>query len=137
MPWTRRPPTQTILLSLIATLACSESAAPDPLAACSGPVTLTVGSGTSPSISWAPTCRLFLLLVEDPSGGGDQWGVLSDSSNAIAAPVSYGTLPTGATKTITPAIALQSGHLYHAVVYRFTGPGHEDGTVIGQTDFTP
>jgi hypothetical protein len=118
-------------------LACDDGAGPGTAAECTGPVAVTVGAGTVPRFSWTPACRLFLVLVEDPSGDGDQWGVISDSSNAIGSPVKYGTVPAGATSELLSPVALQAGHLYHMSVFRFTGPGHEDGTVIGETDFTP
>ena len=137
MPRPRFFMSTTTLLCVTAALACSDSNAPGALPECTGAVTPKVGSGTTPRISWTPACRLFLVLVEDPSGGGDQWGVLSDSSNAIATPVTYGSMPAGATKELQAAIALTVGQQYHLVLYRFTGPGHEDGTLAGEADFTP
>lgn len=128
----------TALVSVTAALACSDSNAPGTLPECTGAVTPKVGSGTTPRISWTPACRLFLVLVEEPAGGaGDQWGVLSDSSNAIATPVTYGVMPAGATKESQAPTALVTGQQYHLVLYRFTGPGHEDGTLAGEVDFTP
>jgi hypothetical protein len=116
---------------------CKNGTDPDPVSACTGVVSISVGSGTVPALSWSPPCRLFLVLVEDPTGTGDQWGVLSDSSNGIAPPVHYGTVPEGATKELLPPVPLQAGHEYRLNVVRFTGPGHEDGEVIGQATFTP
>jgi hypothetical protein len=104
---------------------------------CAGAVSVAAGSGTTPVLTWSPACRLFLVLVEDPTGTGDQWGVLSDSSNAITPSVKYGTVPQGATKELVAPTPLQSGHEYRLSVFRFTGPGHEDGELIGQTAFTP
>jgi hypothetical protein len=118
--------------------ACGDSTGNDGVLACEGAVTVQVGSGTSPQISWTPVCRLFLVLVEDAGGmGGDQWAVESDSSNSIAPPVRYGTIPPGATDEITLPVTLQAGHAYRVNVFRFTGPGHEDGVLIGQANFTP
>ena len=75
-----------------------------------------------------------MVLVED-SKGLDQWGVLSDSASAIPSGVIYGHLPPGATKELQPAALLVSGGLYRASVYRFTGPGHEDGVLSGSVTF--
>ena len=104
---------------------------------CTGAVTPTLGAGLTLVIRWTPACRLFLVLVEDPTAGTDQWGVLSDSTNGIAPPVTYGTLPAGATKELTPPVNLQTGHVYRLGVFRFTGPGHEEGVLAGQVTFTP
>lgn len=62
---------------------------------------------------------------------------LSDRSNGISPPVRDGTVPAGATKEAQPPEALQPGHEYQLTVFRFTGPGHEDGEVIGQITFVP
>jgi hypothetical protein len=119
---------------LVCVSGCGDSGtAPD----CAGAVNLSVGSGTTPQFRWTPTCRLFLVLVEDPATGDDQWAVDSDSSNAIDSPVTYGTIPKGATKQSQAPVALQAGHTYQVYVFRFTGPGHEDGVLIAQQPFTP
>lgn len=125
-------------LLLVSTVRCGgDGNGPSQLAECTGPVTLSASAGTVPRFTWTPACRLFLVLVEDPTGDGDQWGVLSDSSNKIAPGVSYGVIPSGATKELLAPVPLVAGHSYHATVARFTGPGHEDGVTIGQLDFTP
>lgn len=119
------------------TLACNDATDSGTLPQCAGAVSVAVGSGTTPAVTWSPACRLFLVLIEDPTGTGDQWGILSDSSNAITAPVQYGTVPPGATKELLAPTPLQSGHEYRVSVFRFVGPGHEDGELIGQKAFTP
>jgi hypothetical protein len=130
-----RWPALTALAAL--TPGCNDGMDSSPLPECSAAVNLSVGSGTTPVLNWAPACRLFLVLVEDPTGTGDQWGVLSDSTNGIQPPVRYGMVPEGATKEVLPPTPLQSGHEYRLIVFRFTGPGHEDGELIGQATFTP
>ena len=116
---------------------CDDTTGPGTLPECVGPVNLVVEPSPTPVIRWTPACRVFLVLVEDPGGDGDEWGVLSDSSNAIAPPVTYGIVPHGASKELGSPMPLQAGHEYHVGVRRFTGPGHEDGELIGQTTFTP
>jgi hypothetical protein len=78
---------------------------------------------------------LFFLLVEEDSGG-DQWSVITDSTNAIAPPVTYGVVPPGATVNFPPAI-LVAGTSYEVLVFRWTGPGRQDGALIGSKIFTP
>jgi hypothetical protein len=122
------------LASLLAGVACSDGASPIEQAACTGDVTLSVTSGTAPSISWSPACKLFLVLVE--AEGGDVWAVISDGANAIATPVRYGVVPTGATELQAPT-PLVAGLSYSVSVFRWTGPNPQDGTPIGQKIFTP
>lgn len=122
------------LASLLVGLACSDSAGPSDQTPCVANVTVSVSSGTNPSISWSPACRLFLVLVEGAQG--DEWGAISDGTNAIATPVRYGVVPAGATE-LTPPTALSVGTQYTVFVYRWVGPGQQDGTLIGQRVFTP
>ena len=126
-----------VALGISVAVACGDGAGPASGSECTTAVTLTVGTGTTPVFGWTPACRLFLVLVEDTSGGFDQWGVESDSANGIAPPVTYGTIPPGASKQLTPPITLQAGHGYRVILFRFTGPGHEDGVLIAQKPFTP
>jgi hypothetical protein len=117
--------------------ACSDSAGPGATPECAGPVVLTATHSTTPVFTWTPVCKLFLVLVEDSTTGQDQWSVESDSSNAIKPSVTYGVLPPGTTKQLTAPTTLQSGQTYRADLFRFTGPGHEDGVLIAQLIFTP
>ena len=101
---------------------------------CTGPVSIEVSSGTMPTFDWTPACRLFFLIVE--LGADDQWLVITDGTNAIAPPVRYGVLPTGARQR-DPATPLEAGQTYDVNVARWTGPGPEDGVLIGSEFFTP
>lgn len=105
-----------------------------PVPECTGSVTIEVSSGTAPTFDWSPACRLFFLSVE--LGAADQWLVITDGTNAIAPPVRYGVLPAGARQR-DPAIPLEAGRTYDVNVARWTGPGAEDGVLIGSRDFTP
>ena len=130
-----RPPSARALGWLLAALACSsDSAGPSDQPVCAGNVTVSVSSGTTPTFSWTPACKLFFVLVED--GGGDQWGAISDGTNVIATPVEYGVVPPGATELQAPAV-LNPGTPYTITVYRWVGPGPQDETLIGQKVFTP
>ena len=105
-----------------------------PVGECTGPVTIDVSSGTSPTFDWSPACRLFFLIVELEAD--DYWLVITDSTNAIAPPVRYGVLPAGARQR-DPATPLEVGQTYDVNVARWTGPGPEDGVLIGSEFFTP
>jgi hypothetical protein len=120
---------------LLPSLACSsDSNGPSGQATCAGNVTVTVSNSTTPSISWTPACRLFFVLVEEAQG--DVWGAISDGTNAIETPVQYGVVPAGATEQ-TPPAALVAGTPYTVSVFRWEGPGLQDGVLIGQLTFTP
>jgi len=125
---------------LLAAAACgSDSVGPNTSAQpeCTGPVTVTVSGTTTPSFSWAPACRLFFVNVEPTGAGSDQWNVVSDSANAISAPVQYGVVPAGA-RQLTPSVTpLVSGTSYTVYVFRWTGPGKQDGVMIGSAAFVP
>jgi len=107
----------------------------DALPVCTDPVTIAVSSGTSPSFSWTPACRLFFVNVE--LGPTDQWSIISDSTNAIAPPVQYGVVPAGALQSSSGATSLQAGRTYDVNLFYWSGPGAQDGTFIGSRDFTP
>jgi hypothetical protein len=124
-----------VLAILLAGPACgSDTTGPSEQVACTGNVAVSVSSGTTPEISWDPACKAYFVLVEED--GGDAWGVISeDGANAIATPVRYGVVPTGATE-LNPPSPLSPGTAYAVGVFRWTGPP-EDGTLIGTTTFTP
>ena len=124
------------VVALSAALACSsDPAAPDSdLEACTGPVTVHVSAGTSPTFDWEPECRLFFINVE--RGAGDEWLVHSEGENAIAPPVRYGEVPSGATER-APAVPLEPGVTYDVTLAYWTGPGGDDGVLIANQEFVP
>ena len=123
-----------IVLSTMALGCSSDSTDPGDAAACTGPVTISVSAGTSPTFSWSPACRLFFVNVE--SDASDQWGIISDSANAIAPPVQYGVVPAGA-EQLSELTPLVSGQTYDVNLFYWTGPDAQDGTFIGSQEFTP
>ena len=125
-----------VALSCPMLLACSsDSTDPGDFPVCTGPVTIAVSSGTSPSISWTPACRLFFVNVE--LGAADQWSIISDSANAIAPPVRYGVVPAGAEQSTAEVTPLEAGQTYDVNLFFWTGPDAQDGTFIGTQEFTP
>ena len=109
---------------------------PEGLADCPAQVTITVSAGKQPTFSWTPACGLFFVLVEPASTGTDLWGIISPGVNAIEPPVKYGVVPDGAIQS-ADFVPLADGVSYKVVVARFTGPGEEDGEIIGTRTFTP
>ena len=125
------------ILGAALALGCGEDVSgPGDLEDCPAAVTVAVGSGTTPTFSWQPACRLFFLNVEPAAAGTDLWTIGTLGENGIAPPVVYGTLPAGATQISGPAV-LQPGTAYKVVLGRFTGPGDDDGEIIAIQQFTP
>ncbi len=125
-----------VSLSVVAA-ACSDPVGTDNSNAppCTGSVSITVSSGTTPTFAWTPVCKVFLLLVE-ATGGADQWSVITDSTNGLAPPITYGNVPAGARlNSETPSLA--SGTPYTVYLFRWTGPGRQDGVRAGTKPFTP
>ena len=123
-------------VALIGLSGCSDEIGPDELPECSGPVTLEVTSGTTPTFSWTPRCRLSFLVVERDEGGSDVWSILTRGENALAPPVIYGDTPAGA-ETLTPMVPLTSGTAYRVAVARWIGPEGDDGESVGVETFEP
>ena len=105
-----------------------------PLPECTGAVTVSVSTGSTVVFGWSPKCKLFFLLVEPVGSGHDLWSTISDSTNAIAPPVTYGVVPNGA-KSWLAAEDLVPGQAYNVYVYRWTGPGRQDGELAGSAQF--
>ena len=103
---------------------------------CTGTVTVQVTAGTQPTITWAPRCRAFLLVVESAATGHDSWSITSPGTNGLSPDVLYGHVPSGATPGPVSE-ALVPGQAYVVALRRFTSPGPDDGVLLGSTTFTP
>ena len=112
---------------------CGDSTGPGG-APCTGSVDVTVSSGTTPTISWTPNCRLWLVGVE--ADDGDVWVIASPGRNGISPGVRYGVVPRGAMSD-GPAVPLIAGQTYNVFVGRHTGPDDDDGVLAGVRTFTP
>jgi hypothetical protein len=128
------------LVSVFCTTACgsdAQIAGPEqPLPECTGDVSIQVSTGTQPTFSWTPACRLFFLNVEPATSGEDLWLVISRGANRIAPGLKYGVLPAGAEQRELP-VPLVAGNPYKVVLGRYTGPGAEDGELVGVKAFSP
>ena len=105
-----------------------------PTSTCTWPAEVSVSSGTGPSFSWTPPCNMWRVIVAD-STGEEHWRLNSISGNIINPPVTFGGQVPGA-QSYTGA-ALTPGRSYTISLYRWTGPGPEDGEVAGQRTFRP
>ena len=124
-----------VVVAFVLGASCSDSTT-GPVPECTGSVTVQVSAGTTPRFTWVPACRLFFVLVEPAQAGNDLWSIIADSANIIAPPVTYGTVPSGATQLQAPT-PLVTGTAYAAYLYRWTGPGAQDGVLVGSQTFTP
>jgi hypothetical protein len=106
--------------------ACDDDAFESPRE-CTGPISLTVSSGTTPQFTWTAACAVGRVAVHDESSL--IWDVRS-APPRIVSPVRYGVRPSGATEE-QPAEALEAGKTYHVEVYS------EAQIVIGSASFTP
>lgn len=110
-------------VAIVAACSSDEPTGPGTLSECTGDVVPAIGTGLEPVISWAPGCKLSLVLVEDSEGGGDVWGVEA-AGNSIEPGLRYGEVPEGATELEPPAL-LESGKSYRLVLFR-----REDGSLV-------
>lgn len=106
------------LFALLLAVACNDSTSAHPCSAAAvGP--LTIGAGTTPSISWAASCPAEFLAVIDPASGLPLWQ-LRANTRKILKPVTYGLVPAGVTEEHNAEI-LQVGISYDVLVSIVTG----------------
>ncbi len=117
-----------------ALLACSEPIQP---VACPGDsVTLTIASSASaPLISWAPTCAMGLIQVNQADGGA-MWEIDTVDSNRVLPPVRYGEVPPGM-QEMSALHPLVPGETYTVSVWRWLSsePGAPNFRRAGVTTF--
>jgi hypothetical protein len=74
--------------------------------------------------------------VEPATSGEDLWPVISSGANRIGPGVKYGVVPAGA-QQLQAAVPLAAGQSYKVALARYTGPGADDGVLVGVKIFTP
>ena len=109
---------------------------PDPVDStiCIGPVDITVSSGTTPTFSWSPDCKIGRLIVMD--GLLETWGTETLGENIYEAPIVYNVHPPGA---VEPEVAtpLVAGRTYSVSVFKWFSVSPESLVFLGERDFTP
>ncbi len=126
------------VLALLTSVAGLSACAIEPgVPHCDGRVTVRVGEGLKPTISWTPACRLSGLTV-DVDSAGQYWHrwVVSAGSSSIGPSVTYGRTPDDAHTTFGP-IPLERGRHYRVdVTWRqLVDFGSSITYVAGQLDF--
>lgn len=109
---------------------------PDPVDStiCAGPVVITVSSGTAPTFSWSPACKIGRLIVMD--GLLETWGTETLGENIYASPIVYDVPPPGAVEP-EPAVPLITGRTYTVSVYSWFSVSPESLVFRGEQNFTP
>ena len=128
-----------LFICIIIFLSCSDDDSatnPEEIPDCTGDVEISVSSGTTPTFSWTPECKIFFLLVEPAESGTDLWSIITEGSNSISPGVKYGEVPEGAQERFG-AVELVVGNQYKVVLYRYTGPDPQDGSLVGIKNFVP
>jgi len=125
----------TCLVLLGGLIGCSDSSGTEALEICTNPVTLTVGAGTTPKISWSPACLANQVVINE-QGGGPAWAMFFVvDSNPLRPPVHYGVVQAGALGTPTSPAPLTAGTTYN--VNLFVDPVGGPAELIGTKSVTP
>ena len=119
-----QPPTRarffhTCLLAVVVVVtACSDTSDP-PACSASAVGPITIGAGTTPTISWAANCPAVTLAVYQAATGIPVWEIRADRRQ-IPKPVTYGIVPGGVFEE-HPAEALQAGTAHGVYVQILIG----------------
>ena len=103
---------------------------PNDLSPCTGPVSVTISSGSTPTFSWTPACTIQFLIVEE--NASDRWDLTALDGRGIAPGVRYGVVPAGARQS-DPPIPLAAGKMHEVALYK--GLSFADLIAVGS--FTP
>jgi len=109
-----------LLCSCSLAIGCSSATEPEQCNQ-NSKVTVSVGAGPTPEISWSPPCYVNSVDIKD-DGGNFIWAVGNDY-NEIAPPVRVST-------------ALSTGNYTVRVIYRNYHAGTHDDLVLGGKSFT-
>lgn len=112
----------------------TESTTVQELAGCTGPVSVSVSAGTTPTFSWTPACKVAYLDVGVVATNEEIWAMGSgDETNTIASGAKFGVIPPG-TRLIEGPVPLRVGTRYYVFVAFFHNGLEKDG---GRATFTP
>ena len=121
---------RTVTLSFLAVflilgiLGCSDDNDKNPTGSTGGNITVTVGSGMTPEISWTGG-NVYSVTISDPSiaqsdpVGSMYFSISTLNQDGIASPVTYGTVPSGAIQVANKGLV--SGKKYTCSVTRTNG----------------
>lgn len=101
---------------------------------CSDSVSITVGAGLNPTISWTPDCTVGRLIVEQ--GIDEYWGSETAGENSYRSPIVYDVHPPTALE-LEPAIPLEAGQTYTVSLFTWVSVTPESLLLVGTKSFTP
>ena len=117
-------------------------APPAEVPACTGPVTVSVSGGLTPTFTWEPDCMIGKLIVIQGGGGPEDeyWATETRGTNTYRRPIVYGIHPPGAVENQIPQ-PMTPGDPYTVWVFRWIS-SHPDSLDtgfrrIGAADFVP
>lgn len=93
-----------------------------------GTITLTVGDGLTPEISWDGGNVNTIIVMDTTAWGSNyQWKISSPDGevNTISSPVVYGQAPSGVTEEVNKP--LEPGHEYRITISRWS----DSGNIVG------
>lgn len=134
----RAPRLSAALLLVLAPSGCGGDALAPP--ACADGVAITVSRGTTPTMSWTPSCPAAGLTVTSAQGVTlNVWAIFTtDAENTLQPPVRFGELPDGTSQLRDP-LPLMSGTRYRIAVL-VSEPAPEGGRTfseVGSLEFEP
>ena len=102
---------------------------------CTGPVSVSVSAGTTPTFSWTPACKVAYLDIGVVATYEEIWAMSSivDETNTIPSGAKFGVIPHGARRIEGP-VPLRRGTTYYVFVAFFKDGLETDG---GSATFTP
>ena len=95
-------------------------APPAEVPACTGPVTVSVSGGLTPTFTWEPDCMIGKLIVIQGGGGPEDeyWATETRGTNTYRRPIVYGIHPPGAVENQIPQ-PMTPGDPYTVWVFRW------------------
>lgn len=107
---------------------------------CTGPVTVTVDSGSTPVFRWTPDCLIGKLIVIQGGPEQEYWATETRGLNIYASPIVYGVHPPGSVEVQVPQ-PLTPGDTITVQLFRWIS-AHPDSLdtgfrLVGEADFVP
>lgn len=106
----RRSLILTLAIGTLGAAACGDAAVTGLALGGTGNVVISVGSGTTPTLSWTGG-NATRLTVTQSSGGGVHWDLQALDATGVPGPVVFGVVPNGAAEN-SQSVVLTAGTDY-------------------------
>lgn len=114
----RRLMPHLILIGLLATVGCD---AEKPLGPVTTAIVVTTGTGLTPAYTWTGGKATKVSVARSATPTVAVWEVTTAGTDGLSSPVTHGTIPTGATRTVNTEPALTKGIQYKVTVSNVKG----------------